>query len=453
MKIKEDDKISTVLKYHDDKLHSLVNETKNRRLISEDQIKNTEKLLTELGYNIEVDNIPTKQNNDKKIMYVPSFEQVFAAANKELGKTYSIESLFTKEELVNNSRYIQVMNNEYNSIHKLDAYDISIAAVAGLVGAAADILLVGIPSKTTDGLKSGPLSDYIRDYFDKVFPEEKVTKLASAKMSKVPFDAQDNRNTTIRIEGLSAYYHRLLQPGHDPLLGLLFGVADILNGTMTTIDKNGNFVVQIMENYSDRTEQSIFAALAKLFVHYASDITTSMGLPVPLMSLFNFLQIGRIGEYEQSIAEIVQGMYYEGYDFIHFCSMSVPTMLIEVITRVGYALKRKIEGYSINECLPFSLNRENKPKLSTMLFIAHSSATAINTGKIVFSENPLAINYPQWIAFAKYSYTQLKWVLIDKPNKRDDYVMGKFDEELGEIYNSIDNFFNKLSEKYTIIMN
>ena len=103
MKIKEDDKISTVLKYHDDKLHSLVNETKNRRLISEDQIKNTEKLLTELGYNIEVDNIPTKQNNDKKIMYVPSFEQVFAAANKELGKTYSIESLFTKEELVNNS--------------------------------------------------------------------------------------------------------------------------------------------------------------------------------------------------------------------------------------------------------------------------------------------------------------------------------------------------------------
>ena len=88
-----------------------------------------------------------------------------------------------------------------------------------------------------------------------------------------------------------------------------------------------------------------------------------------------------------------------------------------------------------------------------MLFIAHSSATAINTGKIVFSENPLAINYPQWIAFAKYSYTQLKWVLIDKPNKRDDYVMGKIDEELGEIYNSIDNFFNKLSEKYTIIMN
>ena len=36
-----------------------------------------------------------------------------------------------------------------------------------------------------------------------------------------------------------------------------------------------------------------------------------------LMSLFNLLQFGSIGEEELTIAEIVQGMHYEGYDFIH----------------------------------------------------------------------------------------------------------------------------------------
>lgn len=115
----------------------------------------------------------------------------------------------------------------------------TISAAAGMLGAAVDILLVGIPQKTSEGLKGAPLSNYVRDWFDKKFPEEEMKKLANSKVSKVPYDAQDNRNTTIHVEGLSAYYHRLLSLGHNPLLGLIFGVADILNGKMTTIDKEG----------------------------------------------------------------------------------------------------------------------------------------------------------------------------------------------------------------------
>ena len=39
-----------------------------------------------------------------------------------------------------------------------------------------------------------------------------------------------------------------------------------------------------------------------------------MGLPAPLMGLFNLFQSGSIGEAEQTVAEIVQRIYYEGYD-------------------------------------------------------------------------------------------------------------------------------------------
>ena len=119
---------------------------------------------------------------------------------------------------------------------------------------------------------------------------------------------------------------------------------DILTGKMTTIDKTAKIVSQVMENYVDRKESDIFAAIAKQIIHFKSDITTSMGLLAPLMALFNLLQFGSIGEEEQTIAEIVQGMYYEGYDFIHFCSMSMPTMIIEVIIRLGYGIKRFKEG-------------------------------------------------------------------------------------------------------------
>lgn len=278
-----------------------------------------------------------------------------------------------------------------------------------------------------------------------------MKKLANSKESKVAFDAQDNRHTKIRVEGLSAYYHRLLQLGHDPVLGFVFGVADILTGRMTTIDKTGRIVSQVMENYADRKEADIFAALAKQIAHFKSDVTTSMGLPVPLMGLFNLLQFGSIGEEEQTIAEIVQGMYYEGYDFIHFCSMSIQTMLVEVIVRIGYAVKRIKEGYSVKDSIPFSLNREKHPKLETMLFVGHSAVTAVNSGKVYFTQNPMAINYPEWIAFAKYSYCQLKWVLFVKPELKDQYVRGKINEELHNILSETDETFNEFSSKYTVI--
>ena len=280
-----------------------------------------------------------------------------------------------------------------------------------------------------------------------------MEKLANSKVSKVSFDAQDNRHTSEYVTGLSAYYHRLLSLGHDPLLGLIFGVYDILTGKMTTIDKTGKIVSQVMENYADRKESDIFAAIAKQIIHFKSDITTSMGLPAPLMALFNLLQFGSIGEEEQTIAEIVQGMYYEGYDFIHFCSMSIPTMIIEVIIRLGYGIKRIKEGNAIKDSIPFSLNREKHPKLSTMLFISHSAAAAVNAGKVYFTKNPMAINYPQWIAFAKYSYKQLKWALLEKPELRDAYVRGIIAEELNEVYAEIDNTFAEMSEQYIVVFN
>lgn len=415
-------------------------------------ISENEAMLKELG--ISTENFPkVVYPTPNRVMVVPMWEELCNQAEQKVGSTTDLESLFTFEELRMNQATLRALNADYNNIHKLDKIDITICAAAGILGAVINILLIGIPQKTSEGLKGGQLSNYVRDWFNQRYPEEEMEKLANSKVSKVSFDAQDNRHTTEYVTGLSAYYHRLLSLGHDPILGLIFGVYDILNGKMTTIDKTGKIVSQVMENYADRKESDIFAAIAKQIIHFKSDITTSMGLPAPLMALFNLLQFGSIGEEEQTIAEIVQGMYYEGYDFIHFCSMSIPTMLVEVIIRLGYGIKRIKEGNSIKNSIPFSLNRKKHPKLSTMLFIGHSAATALNAGKVYFTKNPMAINYPQWVAFAKYSYKQLKWVLLEKPELRDAYVRGIIAEELNEVYAEIDKSFAEMSEEYIVVFN
>ena len=422
----------------------------------EERISESEALLKNLGYEGQLFDLQSAKQSlpaelPRKVMVVPSWGNLCMEAEKSVGTGCALEDIFSQEELKSNECAIQQLNEEYNAIHRLDKFDIAISVSAGMLGAAVDLLLVGIPQKTPEGLKGGTLANYVRDWFDKRFPAEEMEKLANSKVSKVPFDAQDNRNTTVWVTGLSAYYHRLMSLGHDPLLGLVIGVTDILTGRMTTIDKTGKIVLQIMENYADRKESDVFAAIAKQIIHFKSDITTSMGLPAPLMGLFNLLQFGSIGEEEQMIAEIVQGMYYEGYDFIHFCTLSFPVMIVEVVTRIGYGIKRIKEGHAIKDSVPFSLSREKHPKLETMLFIGHSVATAVNTGKVYFTKNPMAINYPQWLAFAKYSYQQLKWVLMEKPNARELYVQGCLYENLWDVFHSTDEIFNEFSTKYIVV--
>ncbi len=439
----EDEKKRNVILAHQDKQCQEIKEIFDGSNVDV-RIAESEKLLSELGIKLPVAGV-SAEVSERKIIRLRDYEKIYVEAANDVGTEIVLEDLFTSEELKQNALEVKALNREYNAIHKLDKYDVSISVVAGLLGAVVDLVLVGIPEKGPDGLEAGPLSDFVRKKFEEKFNPEEMEKLANSKASKVSFDAQDNRHTTEYVEGLSAYYHRMLSLGHDPLLGFVFGVYDIMHGTMTTIDKNGKFVCQVMENYADRKETNIVSAVMKQIIHFKSDITTSMGLPAPLMGLFNLMQFGSIGEEELTIAEIVQGMYYEGFDFIHFCSQSISTIIIELVTRIGYAVKRIKEGNKVKDSIPISLNREKHPKLATMLFIAHCEAAAINAGKVYFTKNPMAINYPEWIAFAKYSYKQLRWVLVEKPEARNKYVTGEINSELYRAIEQSDLLF----EQYT----
>lgn len=99
-------------------------------------------------------------------MVVPTWESLCIEAEQAVGSNADLESIFSAEELI-------------------EKYDVAISAAAGILAAAVDILLVGIPQKTPEGLSAGKLSDYIRAEFDKKFPEEEMTKLANSKVSKV----------------------------------------------------------------------------------------------------------------------------------------------------------------------------------------------------------------------------------------------------------------------------
>lgn len=363
-----------------------------------------------------------------------SWDALVEDARSTYRSGHHAEGLLTEEELAAAGERVRILNEEYNAPHRLDHVDIAISVSAGTLSSFVDILLVGIPERTPDGLRGRPLENYVRDWFLERFPPKEMERLARDVSSKVPYDAPYNTGFTNEyVEGLWPTMHRLYSLGHDPLLGFVVGTLDILRGRMTTIDKFGKILSQEIPRYAGREEATVFAALCKQLIHFKSDVTTSMGLPAPFMGLFNLMQFGSVGEEEQTIAEIVQGMYYEGYDFQHFCAQSVPVMLTEVVVRLGYFLKRVAEGHGVKESIPVTADRERRPKLGTMLFTAHSLATAVNAGRVAFTKDPMAINYPQWLFFANRSFAQAKWAMIEKPLKRHEYVMQALEADIAAI--------------------
>ena len=97
------------------------------------------------------------------------------------------------------------------------------------------------------------------------------------------------------------------------------------------------------------------------------------------------------------------------------------------------------------------MKKEKPKKLATMLFIGQAGATAVNAGKVYFKKNPMAINYPQWIAFAKYSYSQVKWMILEKPGLREKYVSGHLYEDLTSVIADVDITFQDFSKDYIVV--
>ena len=114
--------------------------------------------------------------------------------------------------------------------------------------------------------------------------------------------------------------------------------------------------------------------------------------------------------------------------------MSVSPLLIEIVVRLCYFARRLAEGHSFDDAVPFALSpTERKPKLPTMLFSAHLASTAANAGKVALTQNPLAINYAQWLAFFRYAVPQVKWVICDREDAQMRFVQARLDDDWAKL--------------------
>lgn len=396
-------------------------------------------LLSSLGY--DVPSAPEPITISPKYSISPSpknWEELLAAAEKSTPENVDFSMLLTKREIDSVLESHAKIGNDLDWLSSIDRFDIAISLASGLIAGVMDVLLVGVPAHPgflgSKGSEGGWLSNLMKEKTTQLFPDDKVKELEKAY--RVCFDPSTNSQLNSKIAGLGPRTHRFQSLGHDPLLGFVFGVRDILTGEFSAISKDGHLVVQqVASPFLDG--EAFFIRIAEAiktqFGHLASDIATPAGLPAPLMPLLSFLQIGKIGERAYTIGEVARQMYRSGYDFRHFMAGSVPIMVAEIIVRLGYFIRAIQAGKPLSEAIPSAGSR----KLRRQLLIAHSAAMLVNAGKVYVTQSPLSISWAQCLVFLRYLIPELSFMLHGKEAERsrlaEEKILANYDRISEEI--------------------
>lgn len=386
-------------------------------------------------------NILSKDDKDKQES--KSFNDLIEEANKSGYVGVDIKELASIEEIKEANDLLHNYYKDFTKQYDLDKYDYAISGIIGTIAALIDYFLV--TNVNGKDVTSGKLKSGVEELWNNILSEGQIKSLE--ELNKVTYDVSSNTSKISQeVLGLCPLYHRFQSLGHDPILGFVFGVADLMRGTLTAIDGNGRLIIQ---SVSGATSKSFIESIITVFGHFLSDVGTKsktgkiLSVPAPLTPLLKLIQVGSIEYKGQSftVADLSKKMYYDGYNFNHFIGMSVPIFLIEVLTRLSFIIK---EMFYNKKDIPI----KNNPKLDVMLCISNGILFAENVGKLAITKNPFSINYISWISTAKYGFKTLKWIAYDRELGKIDYAQRYIDANWECLELSTKDMGKKLSIYY-----
>lgn len=437
--------INKVLKKQQDALDDIKNSIISNFAVVNERIDESEVLLEKLGYDLPEAKSAVKPQIANESIVINNWETIVSQVNEETCNLVVLEDVFSQQEISENAEYMASLRKEFSDLNKLDKWDFAVAGISGTIAALLDYFFVTKVNLRAGTVSAGTFKSGVESLWDEILPPDIVVALE--KKHKVPFDISTNTSKISQeVLGLNPKTHRFQSLGHDPLLGFIFGVKDLMTGELTAIDGNGRLIIQ---SVSGAQPMNFVKAVVTEFGHLLSDVNAmsktemKLSLPAPLMPLLQMVQKGSVTYNGKSytIGDLVKKMYYDGYNFNHFIGMSIPVLIIEIIIRL-YSVLRNVFSESY---------LKSKHKTDIMLFVANSILCAENVGKVVITKNPFAINYISWISTTKYTVKTLKYVLVDYKIGQLGYVQNVIDKETEETYIIINETWNQFFKDRPII--
>ena len=331
-----------VLKMQEQDLASLDSNTISQTNELDEIRIRVERLSSKLGVapipKANAEDIPVRPLNIPK-SEIPSWADLVERANREVSEDIILEDLLSKEEFNYCIEDVERINNEFSRKTSIwNKRDLSFLAIAVGLQTARWIILQGLfgdlgadnrgereSSGSGDKRKKKENHDYNERHQDrenigsgKNYPTWKdiifgqYARVDGGKSSGVcPYDAQNG--APMGFEDGGRGNHRAHTLGHDPLLGWIFGTANLMTCSIS-LTKKFNFANHRVEypggvfgprySYAEMfydvfqsVKEDKYRLAAGLFAqgaHLRSDKYTEKGLPIPLLEVFSEELAGKL---------------------------------------------------------------------------------------------------------------------------------------------------------------
>ena len=306
-----DQDILKVLKMNQDNCQSAIDQAKALNAEADASISDTERFIAEIEKKHGIDSsvaVPAQIDMTPKPVVseivVPDWHDLVESARTVYPEKVSIDDILTQEEYQNAMHHLDSINADFSRRTGFRKVDWAFFAVATALQCVRQYVLdpwikkqrAGASPSDEKGRKGNVEPGWYHADTDKIL------------ISRVPFDAQGYSNYSTVAGFLKGGGHRTVTLGHDPILGWVFGTANILTNTLTRYDfqsahiKNipgkGNTIYALadtskvfiackerMMNEGWDGKIAVGSAVIREAIHLKSDVNTKKSLPLPVVSV------------------------------------------------------------------------------------------------------------------------------------------------------------------------
>ena len=427
-------------------------------------ISSSESLLKSLGYDAEVDEInkSVRQKDEHPLFHKPvlqEWDELVNEAAKVINYDVDLEDILSAEEFQIAYDDLERINSEFAQKVKLRKMDIPFLLIAAALQTVRWILTPELGQKINPDDRMPHDDKKIKDEVKRQNEEFKKKHLKSENQggtwevnkserktwmdmvfNSIPYDAtKGSRVLGINMEG---GYHRYKTLGHDPILGWVFGTADIMIDAIT-LNSFDSYRVKKMtitneiitlpalfaevKDVIDYDKHCLPAALFAQGVHLKSDKYTKLGLPVPILGAFSEALAGKL--------------YHSQYDALCLArdakivgTSATIAILINMIIGLVHGLFYNKEKDGERE---FYEARTRK-----ILMYSNVIASACNVITVCIIKNPKKLDIGGLLVTISRLFTDIRFIA----KLKQEFIQANLDAAMQKELAEIDAVFSELSD-------
>lgn len=365
-------------------------------------------------------------------------ELVELAVDRGYNTYFRVEDLLTEEELAEIDRRKEEIDESFKKKTGIfNGVDLSFLALATALQCVRQYCLTPFQERMDDqtaAKKSGKAKEVSERKHRYYCPS-----LEEIMQSPVPFDANIGSNGVLKGGGKLG--HRATAIGHDPVVGLVIGTANIATSTLTTWDMKSYHIEtkdkrdcfkcnastpKVLEYtrkklFEEGTEgrEKVVCSLLKEIAHLKSDIYSTNSLPFPIISTIDPKLSSKLADYGIDAGNVLTvGKQAVCAKFINF--------LIACLHRLCFPINGNLSEFEMG-------NKLYEVRTRKIILLSNLLASSSNLLYVALAQDPQKLDIGGMLITITRLFSDIRFISKIKQEYIESKINSQFEKELKEL--------------------